>query len=77
MMSSGGIPYFSGQKPIGALRHRQFALAREGLGLQLIFIDGADHQRRAVSPRDGAHALELLFAILQVDGVDDALALTH
>ena len=75
MMSSGGMPYFSVSNWYGALRDRQLALAREGLRLQLVFVDGADHQRRAIPLRDGADALELLLAILQVDRVDDALAL--
>ena len=58
-----------------ALRHLQLALAREGLGLQLVFVDGPDDQRRAILLRDGTEALELLLAILEVDGIDDALAL--
>ncbi len=74
-MSSGGMPYFSVSSWHGPLGHRQLALARERLRLQLVFVDGAHHQRRAVAPGDGADALEFLLAILQVDRVDDALAL--
>ena len=64
-----------GQQLYDALRHGQLALAREGLRLQLVFVDGAHHQRRAVAFGDRADALELLLAVLQVDRVDDALAL--
>ena len=46
---------------------RELALAREGLRLQLVFVDGADDQRRAVALGDRADALEFLFAVLQVD----------
>jgi hypothetical protein len=75
IMSSGGMPYFSRQQIHRALRHRQFALAREGLRLQLVFVDGPDNQRRAVSLRQRADALELLLAVFEIDRIDDALAL--
>ena len=71
----GGNAVLLGQQLDGTLRHRQLALAREGLRLQLVFVDAAHDQRRAVSPRDGTDALEFLLAVFQVDGVDDALAL--
>ena len=75
MMSSGANAVFAGQQLDRTLRHRQFALARERLRLQLVFVDGSDHQRRAVGLGDRADALELLLAVFQVDRIDDALAL--
>ncbi len=75
MMSSGAMPYFAGQQIHRALRHRQLALARERLRLQLVLIDRAHNQRRAIRFRQRADALELLFAVFQIDRVDDALAL--
>ena len=57
------------------LRDRQFALAGECLRLQLIFVDGADNQRRAIGLCNRADLLEFLIAIFQVDRVNDALAL--
>ena len=76
MMSSGGMPYFSVSSSYGALGHRQLALARERLRLQLVLVDAS----RPPAPRRSAcamraDALELLLAVLQVDRVDDALAL--
>ena len=41
----------------------------------LIFIDAADHERRAVGFGERADALEFFFAVFEIDGVDDALAL--
>ncbi len=67
MMSSGGMPYFSVSSLHRALRDGEFALAREGLRLLLIFVDGADDQRRAVGLRQRADALELLLAVFEVD----------
>src|ERR1035438_4216077 len=64
-----------GQQPHAALGHRQFALARESLRLQFVFVDRPHHQRRAEALRDGAQALELLLAILQVHRVDDGFPL--
>ena len=69
------MPYFSVSSLTERSRDRQFALARERLRLQLVFVDGADDQRRAVGFRDGADALEFFFAVFQVDRIDDALAL--
>ena len=75
MISSGAMPYFSVSRPTGALGDSQLALAREGLRLLLVFVDAAHDQRRAVRLGDGAGALEFFFAVLEVDGVDDGLAL--
>ena len=74
-MSSGGMPYFSVSSSHRPLRDGQLSLARERLRLQLVFVDAADHQRGAVTPCDRADPLELLFAVFEVDRVDDALAL--
>ena len=54
MMSSGSMPYFSVSSFTERCGDGQFALAREGLRLQFIFVDGADDQRRAVGLRDRA-----------------------
>ena len=75
MISSARNPVLLRQQLDAALGHGQLALAREGLRLQLVFVDRAHHQRRAEAFRDGTQALELLFAIFQVDRVDDALSL--
>ena len=75
MMSSARDAVFRCEQLHGALGDGQLALAREGLRLQLVFVDGAHHQRRAVGPGERADPLELLFAVFQVDRVDDALAL--
>ena len=44
---------FVGEQIDRTLRHGQFAFAREGLGLQLVFVDGADDQRGAVAFASG------------------------
>ena len=75
MMSSAGMPYFSVSSRTERCGHGQLALAGEGLGLQLVLVDGADDQRGAVSAGQGADALEFLLAVFEVDGVDDAFAL--
>ena len=68
-------PVLLRQQLVRPLRHRQLALARERLRLQLVLVDAAHHQRRAVVVRDRHHVLELLLAVFQVDRVDDALPL--
>ena len=75
MMSSGGMPYFSvsswyERSATASLRSRVNACA-----CSLSSSMQPDHQRRAIALRERADALELLFAVLEVDGVDDALAL--
>ncbi len=75
MMSSARDAVFFGEQLVGALRDGEFALAREGLGLELVFVDAADDQRRAVGAGERADALEFFLAVFEVDGVDDAFAL--
>ena len=74
MMSSGSTPYFS----VSSLNERsaicELALARDRLRLLLVLVDTADHQRRAVAARERHHALEALFAVFEVDRIDDRLA---
>ena len=53
----------------------ELALARDRLRLLLVLVDAADHQRRAVAARQRHDALEALLAVLEVDRVDDRLAL--
>ncbi len=53
----------------------QLALAAEGLGLHRILVNAAHHQSGAVAPRQRHHVGEFLLAVLQVDGIDQALAL--
>ena len=75
MMSSAGMPYFSVSSLHAALCDGEFALAGEGLRLQLVFVDGAHDEGRAEAFGDGADALEFFLAVLEIDGVDDAFAL--
>jgi hypothetical protein len=66
---------FSSEQFVGALGNLALAFSRECLRLQRIFVDAADDHRRAVRPRQRAHTFELLFAVFQVDRVDDAFTL--
>ena len=63
-----------GQNLVRALGDRELARARDRLRLLLVFVDTADHQRRAVAARERHHALETFFAVLEVDRIDDRLA---
>ena len=74
-MSSGAQMIFLRQQLVAAFRDRQLPLPRERLRLQRIFVDAAHHHRGAEIVRDRHHAFEFLFAILQIDRVDDRLAL--
>ena len=72
MMSSGSKPACSGQQPVGALADRDLALDRVGLpGL----VERHDDDAGAVALDDLRLVQEILFAFLQADRVDDALAL--
>ena len=64
-----------GEQLVGTLGNFQLALPGDRLGLVGIVVDATDHERRAVASRQRHHALEPLLTILQVDGVDDGLAL--
>ena len=68
-------PVLLRQQINGPLCHRQLPLTRERLRLHFVFIDGADHQCRAVRLRDRANMLEFFFAVFEVDRIDDALSL--
>ena len=46
------MPYLPVSSRDAALGDRELALAREGLGLLRVLVDAADHQRRAVAPRE-------------------------
>jgi hypothetical protein len=60
---------------VRALRHRELAFARDGHALFLVLVDRAAHDRGAEPSRERQHGLEALFAVLEVDRVDDRLAL--
>ena len=64
-----------GQQLVRTVGDLQLPLSRDRLRLVGIIVDASHHQRRAVAPRQRDHALEAFLPILQVDGVDDGLAL--
>ena len=66
---------FLGQQFVAALRNRQFTLAGKRLRLLLVFIDAPNHHRGTELVSQRHHPFEFLFAILQVDGIDDGLPL--
>src|SRR6185437_3891855 len=70
-----GDRVFFGEQAAGALGDFEFALSREGLRLELVFVNAADDERGAIGARERADALEFFLAVLEIDGVDDALAL--
>ncbi len=72
MMSWGGMPAFSVSKLVGAAA--DLHLARLGVRLAL-FVEGHDHHRRAVAADQLGLVQKGLFAFLEADGIDDALAL--
>ena len=73
-MSSGGMPYL----PVNMLVER-CAMAnlrsRVKACAQLVLIDAAHHERRAVLARQRADQLEFFLTVFEIDGIDDALAL--
>ncbi len=69
-------PIFLGEELIGALGDGELALARERLGLRGILVNATHNDGRAIGASQRGHLLEFFFAVFQVDGVDDALALT-
>ena len=56
---------------MGTLGDFHLPFAGNRLGLVGVVVDTADDQRRAVATGQRNHALESLFPVLQVDGVDD------
>src|SRR5246127_365296 len=65
----------SGEQPVGALSDFEFSLAGKRLRLIRIFVDAPDDDRGAVGAHERADAFELFFAVFEIDGIDDALAL--
>ena len=59
---------------IRPLRDREFAIRRASHGRFLVLVDGADDDRRAEGLGLPEHIIKLVLAILEVGGVDDALA---
>ena len=72
MMSSGGNPTRSTRIPYA--RGADLELAFGGIGLAPL-VEGHDDRRRAVAPDQSGLADERLFAFLEADRIDDALAL--
>src|ERR1039457_160908 len=70
IMSSGAMPYL-----LVSRSYDRRATASLRLRLELVFVDRSHDEGRAIAPGDGTDQLELLLAILQVDGIDNALAL--
>src|SRR6266851_4301764 len=66
---------FFGEQLVAALGDNQLALAGEGLGLELVFINAAAHDGGAEIVGDRNNFLELFLAIFEVDGIDDGFAL--
>ena len=74
-MRSRADAVLPGEELVGALGDRELALARDRHALLLVLVDAADHHRRAVGAQERHHPLEALLAVLEVDRVDDRLAL--
>ena len=72
MMSWGGEADIFGEYPVGTLADGDLAL--DGVGLAAL-VEGHDDDGGAVSPDDARLPDELVLALLEGDGVDDALAL--
>jgi hypothetical protein len=68
-------PVLLGEEGVRALRDGQLALARDRHALLLVLVDAAHHHRTAVGAQERHDLLEALLAVLQVDRVDDGLAL--
>ena len=66
---------FFGEQRGGTQGHFQLALAGDGLRLLRVVVDAAHHQRRPVAAGQRRHRLKAGLAILQIDRVDDGLAL--
>ncbi len=71
----GSEAVFFGEQFVTALGNFAFALASEGLGLQLVFVDAAANDGGAEIVGEGDNLLEFFLAVFQVDGIDDGLAL--
>ena len=72
MMSAAGMPDLFGEDAVGARGDGHFALG--GIGLAL-FVEGHDDHAGAVAADLARLLAENVFAFLQADGIDDALAL--
>ena len=70
-----GYAVLLGQEFLGATGNFQLALPGDGLGLLLVVVNAADNQSRSVIPGQGRYRLEPGFTVLQVDRVNDGLAL--
>ena len=70
-----GYAVVLGQELGRAQGHLQLSFAGDGLGLLLVVVDAADHQRGPVAAGQGTHRLEAGLAVFQVHRVDDGLAL--
>ena len=70
-----GHAVLRGQERVAAARDLELALAGEGLRLLRVLVDDAEDHRRAVAPEQRRHVGDPLLAVLEVDGVDDRLAL--
>src|SRR5258708_37126705 len=66
---------FFGEQLVAALGDSQLALAGEGLGLELVFVDAAAHDGGAEIVGDRDNFLEFLLAVFEIDGIDDGFAL--
>ena len=75
MMSSAGIAVLLGQERVAAPRDLELALAGDGHAVLGVLVDRADDERGAVPLRQRHDRAEALLAVLQVDRVDDRLAL--
>ncbi len=69
------MPYFSVSKLMRPPGDLELALAGEGLRLLGILVDDAEDHRRPVAPQQRRNRLDPLLAVLEVDRVDDRLAL--
>ena len=63
------------EQTVAAAGDLHLPLARDAHALHGILVDGSDDDGRAVALEQRTHGLEALLAVLQVDGVDDGLAL--
>ena len=68
-------PVLFGEQAVGAAGDFQLARAGDSLGLVGVVVNAAHHQGGAVAARQRDNAPEAFLAVLQVDGVDDRLAL--
>ena len=64
-----------GKQLMGTPGNLQLALFSNRLGLVRVVINAAHHQRGPIAPGQGNNPPEPFLAVLQVDGVDDGLAL--